>query len=203
MELIGYLDSPFVRRVAVTARLLGVDLIHRELSVFRDFEEFSAINPLVKVPTLVCDDGQVLVDSGLIIDYLESRVGGSELMPSDEARYVQALATIGTALVANEKIVQLIYELEARPKEYQHDQWTNRIQAQLTGAFDVLEKQFADANPWLFGDPISQADITAAIAWAFGQFRYPERIPATNFPALVILSERAEALPEFQACPIG
>ena len=203
MELIGYMDSPFVRRVAVTAKLLGVEFVHRELSVFRDFEELSAINPLVKVPTLVCEDGQVLVDSALILDYLESRVGGSELMPSDEARYVQALSAIGTAMIANEKIVQLIYELDARPQEMQHDQWTDRIQAQLTGAFDVLEQQFAEADPWLFGDSISQADITAAISWAFGQFRYPERIPAANYPALAALSERAEALPEFKACPIS
>ncbi len=57
MQLIGYVDSPFVRRVAVTARLLGVTLERRELSIFRDFEEFSEINPLVKVATLVCDDG--------------------------------------------------------------------------------------------------------------------------------------------------
>ena len=62
MKLIGYMDSPFVRRVAVTARFLGLPYEHRELSIFRDFEEFRAINPLVKVPTFICDDGQLLVD---------------------------------------------------------------------------------------------------------------------------------------------
>ena len=202
MQLIGYMDSPYVRRVAVTAKLLGVELEHRELSVFRDFDALSAINPLVKVPTLVCGDGQVLVDSGLIIDYLESSVSGSDLMPSDESRYVHALAVIGTALVAKEKIVQLIYELEARPAALQHADWVSRVETQLIGAFDLLEQQFADADPWLFGDSISHADITAAIAWAFGQFRYPERVPAEKYPALLALSESAEALPEFQSCPI-
>ena len=85
MQLIGYMDSPFVRRVAVTARFLGLDYEHRELSIFREFDEFSEINPMVKVPTLVCDDGQFLVDSGLIIDYLESLAGRGRLMPSDES----------------------------------------------------------------------------------------------------------------------
>ena len=53
MQLIGYLDSPFVRRVAISMQFLGIDYQHRELSIFRDFDEFSTINPLVKVPTLV------------------------------------------------------------------------------------------------------------------------------------------------------
>ena len=59
-------------RVAVMAQFFGVEYEHVELSVFRDFDEFRKINPVVKVPTWVCDDGQVLVESGLIIDYLES-----------------------------------------------------------------------------------------------------------------------------------
>ncbi len=202
MQLIGYLDSPFVRRVAVTANLLGIGYEHRELSIFRDFEAFSALSPLVKVPTLVCDDGQVIVDSGLIIDYLEARAGDSSLMPADEASYVRALSVIGTAMVANEKIVQLIYELETRPAALQHADWIDRLQTQLTGAFDLLEQQFADVDAWLFGEQIGQADITAAIAWAFGQFRYPERVPAGQYPALLALSQRAESLPEFVACPI-
>ena len=202
MQLIGFMDSPFVRRVAVTAQILGIPYDHRELSIFRDFEEFSEINPLVKVPTIICDDGQVLVDSQLIIDYLESLSGGSTLMPSAESNYIHALNVIGTAMVANEKTVQLIYELETRPEALQHQEWIDRVQRQLTGAIDLLEAQYADVTEWLFGTEISQADITVAITWKFTQFRYPQRVAAANHPALTGLSARAEALPEFQACPI-
>jgi len=202
MQLIGYMDSPFVRRVAVTAQILGIPFEHRELSIFRDFEAFSEINPLVKVPTVICDDGQVLVDSHLIIDYLQSLSGGSRLMPSDESNYILALNVIGTAMVANEKTVQLIYELETRPEALQHQAWIDRVQQQLTGAVDLLERQYADVSAWLFDGEISQADVTAAITWKFTQFRYPQRVVATDYPALTGLSERAEALPEFRACPI-
>lgn len=202
MQLIGFMDSPFVRRVAVTARFLGIPYEHRELSIFRDFEAFSEINPLVKVPTIICDDGQVLVDSHLIIDYLESLSGDSRLMPSDESNYIRALNVIGTAMVANEKIVQLIYELETRPETLQHPEWIDRVQRQLAGAIDLLEAQYADVTEWLFGTEISQADITVAVAWKFTQFRYPQRAIAADYPALCGLSERAEALPEFLACPV-
>ena len=63
MQLIGMLDSPYVRRTAISLRLLGLPFEHRPISVFRQFDEFAAINPVVRVPSLVCDDGEVLMDS--------------------------------------------------------------------------------------------------------------------------------------------
>ena len=74
MVLIGMLDSPYVRRVAVSLRLMGVPHEHRQLSVFRTWDDFHAVNPVVKAPSFVCDDGTVLMDSTLILDYLEERV---------------------------------------------------------------------------------------------------------------------------------
>ena len=50
MQLIGYMDSPFVRRVAITCEFLGVEYEHRELSIFRDFDEFQTINPMLSIP---------------------------------------------------------------------------------------------------------------------------------------------------------
>jgi glutathione S-transferase len=202
MQLIGYMDSPYVRRVAVTAQFLGLAYEHRELSIFRDFEAFRAISPLVKVPTLICDDGQVLLDSSLIIDYFESRAGRGLLMPADEPGYARALGLIGTALVANEKAVQLIYELSNRPTETQFEPWVERLQAQLDGAIGLLEQAVGDGATWLFGDKIGQADITTSIAWRFLQLRFPDRLPAGEYPGLVAFSSRAEALPQFKACPV-
>ena len=202
MQLIGFLDSPFVRRVAVTAQFLGLPYEHREISIFRDYDKFRAINPLVKVPTLICDDGQVLVDSTLIIDYLQSKAGDS-LMPADETHYIGALNVIGTTLVAMEKAVQMIYELKQRPEELLHQPWLDRIQQQLTEATILLEKAVGDGSAWLFGDEVTQADISTAIAWQFGQFQHSDRIDADDYPGLVAFAARAEELPEFRACPLG
>ena len=202
MKLIGYMDSPYVRRVAVMAQFFGVEYEHVELSVFRDFDELRKINPLVKVPTWVCDDGQVLIESGLIIDYLESVTGSDRMMPSDETGYIRALNIIGTAMVANEKIVQLVYELKHRPEDKQHPPFIDRIQSQLAGALDRLESEVAGGEAWIFGQQIFEPDVTVAIAWRVSQFLFPDRAPADRYPGLVALSERAEALPEFQACPI-
>ena len=207
MQLIGYMDSPFVRRVAITMRFLGIDFDHRELSIFRDYDEFRGINPLVKVPTLVCDDGEILVDSSLIIDYLESRVPGRSLMPEAGRDYRSALRFIGIALLEMEKVVQTVYETTQRPEDKQHGPWLERVQQQREGALGMLEESAAKANVsadrWLLGKEITQADITVAVAWRFTQHIDRARVEASDFPALAGLSDRAEALPQFLACPLS
>jgi glutathione S-transferase len=203
MQLIGFMDSPYVRRVGVTAQFLGIPYEHRELSIFREYDEFRKINPLVKVPTLICDDGQVLVDSTLIIDYLESLAGGKRMMPADEGNYIRALNVIGTALIAMEKVVQLIYELKHRPEAVRHQPWIDRVQQQLGEAVTILEQAVGDGSGWLFDDEVTQPDISTAITWSFIQLQFPKIIVETDFPGLVRFSARAEALPEFEACPLS
>lgn len=201
MELIGMLDSPFVRRVAISARLLGLDYEHNPLSIFRTYDEFRKINPLVKVPTLICDDGAMLVDSTLIIDYLET-IAGRSLMPSDPVQRRDALRIVGTALVAMEKVAQLIYETKQRPEALQHAPWIERLHQQLISAADVMEDATGDGSTWLFGDSPLQPDLTLAVAWAFVQHVTPEVVDRDRYPRLVTFSARAEALPAFVACPI-
>ncbi|MGI9204913.1 MAG: glutathione S-transferase family protein [Woeseiaceae bacterium] len=201
MQLVGFMDSPFVRRVAITARFLGQAYEHRELSIFRDVDEFRKFNPLVKVPTLVCDDGQTLVDSTLIIDYLESRAGRS-LLPSGGADRVTALHIIGIALVAMEKVVQIIYETRQRPTELQHQPWIERVLQQLNGALDLLEAAVGDGSAWLVGREITQADISVAVGWRFVTHTLPEHVSADTYPGLRTFSSRAEALAEFRVCPL-
>jgi glutathione S-transferase len=207
VQLIGYLDSPFVRRVAITMQFLRIDYRHRELSIFRNYDEFRTINPMVKVPTLVLDDGRVLSDSSLIIDYLETQLAHRRLVPANSGDYVAALQLTGTALVAMEKVAQLIYETSHRPVELQYEPWIRRIEQQLEGAVELMESAVAErersASPWLFGDELTQADISVAVAWRFTQHIERVKLASEDFPALAAFSSRAEALPEFLACPLA
>jgi len=207
MQLIGYMDSPFVRRVAISMKFLGLDFDHRELSIWRDFEEFQRINPLVKVPTLVLDDGEVLVDSTLIIDYLESQVAHRDLMPKEPAAYLAAIQQIGIALIATEKAVAVVYETTQRPVELIHQPWVERVHVQLSGALDLLEsaveKSGTAGTHWLHGDEPCQADITTAVMWRFTQQIEQVKIGPADYPALASYSARAEALPEFLCYPLS
>src|SRR3954454_11496326 len=118
MQLVGMLDSPFVRRAAISLRLLGLNFEHRSISVFSTFEQFRAINPVVKAPTVVADDGTVLMDSTLIVQYAEAlAMPSSRLTPTMPAELLRSVRVLGLALGACDKGVQLVYERMVRPSE--------------------------------------------------------------------------------------
>jgi glutathione S-transferase len=203
MVLIGMLDSPYVRRCAISMKLMGVAFEHRPVSVFRNFEEFRKVNPVVKAPTLVCDDGTVLMDSTLILDYIESTVAPERrLMPAAIETRKQALRLTGLALAAADKGVQLVYEKEQRPRQKLHEPWFQRIVGQSHAAWGELERAVQHARPWLQGASPNAADVIVATAWRFGQYYNSAEIPQARYPALTAYSMRAEALPEFASTPL-
>lgn len=203
MLLIGMLDSPYVRRVAVSLQLLGLPFEHRSLSVFRTFDQFRAINPVVKAPTLVCDDGTVLMDSTLILDYAEALAAPKSLMPRGLAERQAALRTIGLALAACEKSVQLVYE-HLRPAEKRHEPWMTRVLGQMHAAFGELEADLAKGPASGSGvRRAGAAEVATAVAWLFTERMQSEALRERPYPRLRELSAWAEQLPEFLAAPHG
>lgn len=195
MQLIGMLDSPYVRRTAISLKLMGFEFELKQISVLRAFDEFKAINPVVKAPSLVTDDGQVLMDSSLILEYAEHLAPSKSLMPAGTRDQVDALRLIGLALAAAEKTVQTLYEKRLRPADKQHQPWLDRVRIQLQSACRELEKS-APKN-WFGGSVPNQADITVAVTWRFIQSVFPELAPAVEYPGLAAHSARAEKLPAF------
>ena len=203
MKLIGMLDSPYVRRVAISLQLLDLPFEHQSLSVFRGFDEFSRTNPVVKAPTLVCDDGTVLMDSTLILQYAEALAHPRSLWPSELAALAQALSTTGWALAACEKAVQIVYERGLRPAEKQHEPWVTRVTGQLLAACDGLETRLNAQAPDVSSATLGQAEVSTAVAWRFIQQMLPDVVPGGRYPLLSSFSMSAEALPEFCAAPHG
>jgi glutathione S-transferase len=199
---VGMLDSPYVRRVAISLRLLGIAFEHRPVSVFRAFEEFRSINPVVKAPTLVCDDGEVLMESTLILEYAEALAGaGKTLMPTGIADRQHALRIIGLALAACEKTVQIVYERSLRPTEKQHEPWVARVQGQLHAAYAALEQELQRKPLDASSEGITQAGVTTAVAWQFTNMLLPGIMDVAHHPALQAYSLQAERLPAFIAAP--
>lgn len=201
MRLIGMLDSPFVRRVAVSMNLMGLDFVSEPISVFRGYDDFAAINPLVKAPTLVLDDGTTLVDSGVILDYLETLAAPERRLTAfAQADRAAAFRLIGLGIAACEKAVQLVYERQLRPAENQLASWDDRVVAQTAAALAAIEAA-VPADGWAFADRPLQPDISAAIAWRFVQGKHPGLFDLARYPRMADLSARAEALPQFLASP--
>lgn len=194
------LDSPYVRRVAVTLQLLRLPFVHRPISVFSTFEQFRAINPVVKAPTLVCADGQTLMDSTLIIEHLET-VAGRSLMPVERAERQRALRIVGLGLAVCEKSVQIVYERTLRPPEKLHEPWMARVQQQLAAACAELEAELAARPLAVEASTITQAGVTSAVAWRFMQALVPGEVDAKAHPTTARHARAAESLEAFLAAP--
>lgn len=202
MKLIGMLDSPYVRRTAISLKYMGISFEHQALSVFSNFEQFQTINPIVKAPTLVFESGETLMDSSIILHYAESSVPASRrLTPHLGDEFRLALQVVGLALAAAEKAVQLIYEKNLRPLDKQHQPWIDRVSLQLNAACNALEAKLRVSDFEIKPVALTQPFITSAVVWQFIQSMLADIVPASDFPRLQAMSEYAETLPEFLAFP--
>lgn len=201
MKLIGMMDSPYVRRVAVSLALYGVEFESLPLSVFSGFDEFSRINPVVKAPTVVLDNGTQLMDSTLILHYFETtNPAGRRLLPAHPEALARDLHLLGVILAACEKAVQHVYEHRLRPEEKQHQPWVARVTGQLLAACREWDARLADRAAAAQPD---QVLVTSTVVWSFIQLMIPAVVSAAAFPHIRALAEMGEALPAFQQYPLG
>ena len=197
MILIGQYDSSYVRRVGIALRLYGLPFEHRPWSVFSDGEKVQAVNPLMRVPTLVLDDGDIVADSNSMLDYIDGLVPAeNRLLPQTEPERRRALRIITFATGFADKGVSLFYELHLHqaPSAY----FVERCRAQILAVLAALEAERA-ARPekfWVGG--MTHADIAVACAWRHVSEAHPGLIDPAAYPALAAHCTYMEALPVFQ-----
>ncbi|MCA1425445.1 MULTISPECIES: glutathione S-transferase family protein [unclassified Bradyrhizobium] len=197
MFLIGQYDSPFVRRVAIALRLYGLAFEHRPWSTFGDADKIAPYNPLRRVPTLVLDDGEALIESMIILDYLDDLVGADKAMlPRGGIERRRHLRICALASGLGDKAVSLLYERVLRKEQLAL--WVERCQAQIADVLEVLEAERARVTtPYWLGDRIGHADVAVACVVRFTREAHPQLFDAARYPALAAHSERCEALAPF------
>ncbi len=198
MILIGQYDSSFVRRVGIALRLYGLPFEHRPWSVVADAGRLAGFNPLMRVPTLVLDDGDVLVDSASILDHLDGLVSADEaLHPRTEPERRRSLKITALASGLADKVVSLFYErrLHEAPSAF----WEQRCLAQFRTTLDALEADRAGRpGPHWFGARIGHADIAVAASIRHMRDAHPDLADLGDVPALADHCARHEALPVFR-----
>jgi glutathione S-transferase len=196
MILVGQYDSPYVRRVAVSLRLLGIAYAHDTRSVFGDFDDMRQTNPLGRIPSLVLEDGEVLIDSAAILDHIDETVGPARaLIPAHGAARRACLQRIALASGAIDKIGGgVVYERLVRPSQHRWADWIVRCATQGAGALAAL-----DVADWPAGERLDQSQIITACLLFYLTINAPEFIPPGRYPVLEALAERCAALAPFQA----
>lgn len=198
MILIGQYDSPFVRRVAIAFELCGIAYEHQPWSVFGNPEKIAAHNPLMRVPTLVLENGEAVLDSAAILDWLDDHVGPERaLFPARGEARRKAVRTTSLALGLGEKAVSLVYERVLRI--VQSDMWVERCRTQIIAALDALEVDRVSGTRYWRGDTLSHADIAVACVHAFVREAHAGTFDFARWPKLTAHSETCESLPAFQS----
>jgi glutathione S-transferase len=198
IRLIGHYDSPFVRRVGVSLHVLGIPFERQLLSVFSNAEEMRVFNPLVRVPALVLDDGECLIDSAAILDHLDETAGPERaLLPAGGKARRDALQRMALATGVSDKAIAITYE-RRKPAAKIDETWIARCRGQQEAALAELARRFAGGKAG--AGRLMQPEITVATMLGYLRLRQPETLPAGRYPALEAVSAWAEAHPAFKAC---
>ena len=202
MILVGQFDSPVTRRVGVVLHHYGIPFTRDARSIFSDATEIAKISPMLRIPALVLDDGEVLIDSNAILDHLDEQVGPSRaLIPPSGPERRKILQATAIASACFEKSGTLVYERIFHPSDHVSHAWEARCKSQLAAGLAELEQRYE--SPWLCGESLTHADIMLACAIGYMNLRLQSAFPPGAYPKLEALAAKCEALPAFIACRIG
>lgn len=196
--LIGMLDSPFVRRVAIALELYGLDYENLSLRTVGDASLFAEYSPLRRAPTLRLPDGALLFDSQLILDHLDEHAEpASALLPREPKARLLARQVIAIAAGIADKSVDGVYEKVFHPSASQSQLWLERIQLQLHDSALWLDR-IAPAHNYLTGAQLCHADIIVGTSLCFAREAHPDWLGLEKAPRLQAWLKRLNALPVFQ-----
>jgi glutathione S-transferase len=197
MILIGRNLSPFVRRTATLMNLAGASYDSNPLAAATDADELAKFNPLRRVPALVLDNQDVIIDSHAIIDYILDTYDSEHVLcpaTGEARRHLLYLSAVATGVM--EKGVAAAYERNQRPPEFVYEPYRAKLLNQVYDGLAELERH-AEGMTWLFGENPTLADVNAVVAYDFIKLISAETVEQAAPVHLAALSERANQHSDF------
>ena len=206
MKLIGHYLSPFTRRVAVSLNALELPFELQAVFVSKEPEKVRVHNPVVRIPALLLDDGDVLVESYAILDEIDHMVGPDRaLTPASGRKRREVMKITAIALASTEKAQWAVTERRVRPDEKVHQPWIDHNDRQVLGGLRFLDELASktEREGWLAGGSrLSQADITGVVAYTFANAVRPHLNLAQEVPSLAKFAGRCEQMSIFRKAPL-
>lgn len=170
MKLYGSLTSPYVRKARVLIREKNLACEFVVADAWAADSPIPALNPLGKVPVLALDNGELLFDSPVIVEYLDSLQAPALLPASGEARWeMLRWEALGDGILD----AAVIRFLESRrPAAQQSAETIKRQEEKIARSLDYTERHLGN-GPWLMSDHFTVADLAIGIALEYTDFRYP------------------------------
>lgn len=198
IQLVGVNRSPFTRRVAITLKVYRIPYQQQSLSGFGNRADVRGSNPLGRIPALILDDGETLVDSGAIIDHLDEVHGRDRaLVPLAGADRRAVLRIAALMMGACDKGLAAAYERNHRPPEKVHQPWIDDCLAQMRNALLAVEATAAISSSYLLLGRLTHADIACFVAERLA--RGLQIDTDTEMPRLRALTRKLEDEPAFRS----
>ena len=201
MILVGQYDSPVTRRVAVALHHYGMPFTRDTRSIFGQAEAVAKISPLTRIPALVLDDGEVLIDSAAILDHLDALAKDRALCPASGPSRRRVLQMTALAQGTLEKAAAVVYERHFHNPASQSAEWLSRCLAQTRAGLDELTRRLG--QPYACGTALSHADVMITTLIWYMQDRMDEVLSPITHAPLIALAEHCEPLPAFRAAAIS
>jgi glutathione S-transferase len=179
----------------------GMPFTRDTRSIFGEAEAVGKISPLTRIPALVLDDGEVLIDSAAILDHLDEQAGDRALCPASGPARRQVLQMTALAQGTLEKVAAVVYERHFHKPDAQSEEWVSRCLGQARAGLDELTRLLA--SPYACGADLSHADVMITTLVWYMQDRMDEVLSPKDHAPLIALAEHCETLPAFLAAAIS
>ena len=197
MQLLGVNRSPFTRRVAITLHLYGIAFEQKHVSSFRNPSGVRASNPLGRLPALVLNSGETLIDSSAIIDFLDEAFGHNQALTPASGPDRRAVLKVSAIMMGVcDKALQVACECNYHlPEKLQRKPRVDNCIAQVTHALSAIDAMINPSQPYLLLGRLTQADVSAFVAERLARGLGIDT--ATEMPRLHALTAGLAARPPF------
>jgi len=173
LTVCGLIGSPFYRKVCTQLAEKNIAYETETLSPFTAGDDFTAINPIRRIPVLKDSDVSetfTLSDSSAIAQYIERKYPQNPLMPSDPSAYGKALwfeeyADTEMAGKIGLGVFRPVVFPQLAGKEPDLEAAAITVREKLPAVHDYIESEL-EGKEWLAGDMFSIADISVAVQYA-------------------------------------
>jgi glutathione S-transferase len=197
MKLTFSPGSPFARKVRIAAIELGlidrIELVPTNVAPAQANDDYAKITPLKKLPVLILDNGDVILDSYVIVEYLDALAGGGKLIPASGPERWRVKSDHSLLQGMLDSMLLCRYENMVRPKElkwqgWADDHWNRAWQgmARFNDKKDVLSR------------PLDIVQIALACVLGYADYRYADCGWRKAYPNLDAFNERMLKLPSIQ-----
>jgi glutathione S-transferase len=197
VKLVIAKPSPFARKVRVALREKEIGFEEIVENPWAAGTAVPSANPLGKVPALILDDGRVVYDSKVIVEYLETLGRPPQLLPDDPASRIAHKQIEALADGMCDAVVLVVLE-RSRPGDLQSSDWIGRQTRKIEAGAAELARLLGSGE-WFTASGFGLADIAAGCALGYLDLRFPELDWRTRHAALAPYFARLDARPSFAA----